>query len=733
MQSNRNRLNRHSASEKRNLRGLSQQDHAATQADAEARALADAHASAIEAFSRIRTLVKGVKPLGLLARICIQCGFHEASVTGAVESYASGWASWSGIIARLVCSGDCGAPDSADPTRETVDALSEAFLEYWNGVTPPDPLENSSSHADIVRTLAEECRMHAVTVKHDAQPYQFCEAARRLYSPKDEWLKENLGFTVEEALATMCGISDMVQLRLKREIEEATQGFTPAMREETRFRDVMLPVLDRDPDIAVLTEEEIVAASDVPPETCAAVLTRFSQHASNCRCEDSGETTALDPLQLPYEFNEICARPLVEIGGRYVCPQLHLLSEAVFLGLNFDLMHDDLVRGTYANDRGTWLEQAAADYLKGVFGPDAVFMNPYRDDGNELCDVLVYYDNIAIAVSCKAKMLTALAEYANDAVKLKDDLQKGIGDSCTQVEGALTYLRRSDTAPIFHQSNELWTTVKSTELDAVFPVYVLPNRYQNLTVNARDILSGLGLRVDVDSLPWIVSVFDLQNVAEILDDSPAVFLDYLAGRREMALASTHVGGDEMDLLGHYLTQGLCLGRGSPYSGLDGVFFVNASARVDTYLGNVHGLGIDAQKPQCGSPFVQSGIASEIAQTGAPHRTLCLLRLLGLNGTDATDFLDHITSCREQTLLTSEPCCYTVGVKRGLTTSIITYFAGTGGTPAAVEQARNWVREQVEPHQRGTWEWICLVGDVANSTRVQSVIYVPPHESRDKPL
>lgn len=718
MHKNRIGLKRYIAGEKRDLPGLGLQNRA------------EALASATQAFSRIRMLLKRVNPLRLLSRICVQCSFHEASEAGAVESYASEWASWSAIITRLVCSGDCITSCSADATRETIDTLSNEFAEYWKGVTLPDPTGDGRSHDDIVGMLAESCRMHAVMVKHDAQPYQFYEAAGRLYSPNNEWLKENLGFTVQEALATMRAISDTVQLRLTREIERATQGFTPAMIQETKFSDVSLQALDRNPDLAVLTEEEIAAACNVSHEACTAVFRRFSQHVEERLCEESSGTT-LDPLELPFEFNEIYARPLVEIGGRYVCPQLIQLYEAVFLSLHFDLMGDTSVQGSYGNDRGIWLEQAAADYLRNVFGSDAVCVNPYRDDGNELCDVLVYYDNILIVVSCKAKMLTALAEYGNDAAKLKDDLQKGIGDSCAQVEGALAYLQHSDPVNVFHPNGELWTTVKSRELDAVFPVYVLPNSCQNLTINVRDILSGLGRRVDADTLPWIVSVFDLQNVAEILDESPAVFLHYLVRRREMALAPTHVGGEEMDLLGNYLSQGLYFGRGSGYSDFGVVSFFNYSAGIDAYLGTVHGLGMDAQKPRSGSPFVLSGLAAEIMQTEAAHRTLSLLRLLDLDGTDQTTFLDHITSCREQTLVTTRPYFYRVGVKRGLTMSIITYCSAMGGTSAAVEQARDWARERLEPHQRGTWEWVCFVGDVAGGARVQSVIYVPPHEACER--
>lgn len=724
MQKNRDKLDGRMDGEKQDLRGINYRSQAGAQAEAEA--------SAIEAFSRIRKLVKGVNPLRLLSRICVESSFYEASAAGAEESYASQWGSWSGIIARLVCSGNCGPSCPADATRETIDALSSEFAQYWRGITMPDLDRRRASRDDVVGRLAEECRMHAVMVKHDAPRYRFYEAAGRLYSPKDEWLKKKLGFTVEEALSTMRGIGDTVQLRLRRGIDTVKQGFTPAMIRETKFRNVMLQALDGDPDMAVLTEEEIAAASSIPREACVAVLRRFSQHVEE-RPGENSSGMPLDPLQLPFEFDETYARPLMEIRGKYVCTQLILLDEAVFLSLSYDLMDDKSVRDTYSHDRGVWLEQAAADYLRGVFGSDAVCVNPYRDDKNELCDVLVYYDNVAIVVSCKAKMLTRSAEYGNDAAKLKEDLQKGIGDSHVQVEAALAYLRSSETVNVLCPDGNLWTTVKSAELDAVVPVYVLPSSYQSLPIGVRDILSGLELQVDVDTLPWIVSVFDLENVTEVLNESPVVFLHYIARRREMALASADVGGDEMDLLGNYLDQGLPFGPGRDYANFSAVALSDFSAEINAYLGTVHELEMAGQRPQSRRPFMLSGLVGEVARTGAPHRTVTLLRLLELTDEDQTAFLDHIESCRKQALATSKPSFYPTSVRHGPILSWTTYFAGVGDISVAVRQAENWAQKRWGLHGWQTRELACLVGDTDSSARMRSVIYVPPHESRDKPL
>lgn len=724
MQKNRDKLNSHIAGEKQDLCGVDFRNQAVTRAEAEAPAL--------EAFSRIRTLVRGVNPLRLLSRICVECSFHEASAAGAAESYASQWGSWSGFIARLVCSGDCGLSCAADATRETIDALSSEFAAYWKGVIGPDPTRPRPSPDDVVGRLAEECRMHAVMVKNDAPRYRFQEAAERLYSPEDEWLRKKLGFTVEEALSTMRGMSDAVQSRFTRGIEKVKKGLTPAMIRETKFRDVMLQALDSDPDMAVLTEEEIAATSGIPRETCAAVLKRFSQHVEERSGEDS-PPMPLDPLQLPFEFDETYARPLIEVRGKYVCTQLILLDEAVFLSLSYDLMDDKSVQDAYSHDRGVWLEQATAEYLTSVFGPAAVYMNPYRDDGNELCDVLVYYDNIIIVVSCKAKMLTALAEYGNDTAKLKEDLQKGIGNSHVQVEGALAYLRSSDTVNVFRPNGDLWTTVKSAELDAIVPVYVLPSSYQSLTVNVRNILLGLGLHVDANSVPWIVSVFNLEDVTEILDKSPAVFLHYVACRRHMALVSADVGGDEMDLLGDYVDRGPYFAGGSDYANYSGVALFGCSAEIDAYLGMVHELGIGTTKPRSRCPFMLSGLVDEVARTGAPHRTVALLRLLELPSAGQTLFLDHITRCRKEALARSKPSSRTIGVRLDPTMLQTTYWASVGDISVAVQQAKDWAQERWGLHGWQTREWVCLVGDATSGARIRSVIYVPPHETREESL
>jgi len=730
LQDNQDGLNPHITNEAlgRHVRSFQVQAPTEAQAEAEATARAEAPTSATEALSRIRATVRSVNPLRLLSRICIQCDFHEASEAGTSESYASQWANWSEVVARLVGSGDCVVSCSVDPTTETIDTLSRDFNDYWRAITLLNPAGGSAADGDTVDSLAAYSRAHAMIVKHDAPPYQLYEAAARLYSPRNDWLNEKLHFTIQEALATMHGIYTEVYSRINSAIGKTAQGFASPMTRETGARAALLTILDKNPDLAVFTEDEIVAICGVSREACTSVLRRFTWHVED---RPDGNISGVTPgaLQLPFEFksNQIHQRPLIEIGGRYVCPELVLLFEAVFLSLNFDLMNDKAVRGTYGNDRGAWLEQSAGEYLAGVYGSESVCVNPYRDDGNELCDVLVYYDNTVIVVSCKAKMLTAAAEYGNGVAELKDDLQKSIGDSYVQVEGALAYLKRSGTVNILHQNQELWKTVDSTQLDAVIPIYVLPNTYQNLTINVRDIVSSLGLRVDSDNLPWIVSVFDLQHAAEMLDESPGLFLHYLECRRRMALGRTRLEGTEMDLLGHYLIKGLSLGPGSEYGDYDVVALGDFSAPTALYLRKVHELGgIETSKPRSGFPLLVSGLAHELAETGVPHRTVSLLRLLELPITDQAVFLNHVTQCRKEALATSKPASRTIGIRVGPTMLQTTYWAGVSGASVAVRQAEKWAQKRWGLHGWQTREWVCLVGDATSDGRVESVIHVPPH-------
>jgi len=730
MQNNQDGLNLHIASETQGRRVHSFQVPAMTRAQVKADAKARAEApSAIEALSRIRATVKSVNPLRLLSRICIQCGFYEASEAGAFESYASLWASWGEVVARLICSGDCVVSRSVDPTKETIETLFSDFTKYWQAITPEfDPTTSFSNKDDLVASLAAYSRIHAVTVKYDARVDQLDEAAQQLYSPQNKWLKENRGFTIEEALATMSGIYRVVHVRAQLAVRAATAGLTPAALQEIKVSEILSTELDTHPDLAVLTAEEITAVAQIPREACAAVLARFSQHVDEQTCQDSSRAEP-DALQLPFLFNEIHRRPLVEIGGKYVCTETTLPVEAVFTSLHFDLWRDESVRGSYGNNRGAWLERAAAAYLRSVFGPEAVCVNPYRDDGNELCDVLVHYDHVVLVVSCKAKMLTALAEYGGDAGKLRDDLQKGIGDSHTQVEGALAYLQRSGGVNVHRQNRELWTSVRSTELDVIVPIYVLPNSYQNLTIGVKNILSGLGIRVDQGTLPWIVSVFDLQNVAEMLNESPALFLHYLERRRGMALARARLEATEADLVSHYLLEGLVLGNGSEYADEDHIVLGDLAAPVSEYLIKEHVLGVEVPKPRSQFPFVLSGLVAEITQTGAPHRTVSLMRLLEINRAHQTEFLGDIDSCRQKALVLFSDESTTTNVTCGDAETMISYFSGRGTTSELIERAKVWVREVLRLRRGGTHEWVCLVGDVSGSTRVQSVIYVSTHEGR----
>ena len=678
-----------------------------------------ARESAIQAFGRIRSVLHPMDPLLLLSRICIQCDFHEASPAGIVESYSSRWGSWAQMIARLVCLGDCTIAGSS-PTAEDIDQLSVDLTEYSDGITIVGLSNNHPQPGDEIKMLAAESSMHATTVKHDAQPYQFYTAASRLYLPENKWLSDNLGFTVDEALATMHGIVEEVQLRLRQAMVATALEVSPDSPTDIKFQDLLLLALDKRPDLAVLTEKEIIDASTVSTAACTAVLKRFSQPVQGAR--DGSSVEAPDPLRFPSEFNPINKCPLIETDGRYVCVQLALLYESVFLSLHFDLSGDPAVLGNYGRERGAWLEQTAADYLVNVFGKGNVYTNPYRDDRNELCDVLVYFDNILLVVSCKAKMLTADAEYRNEAPKLKEDLQKGIGNSYNQLEGTLAYLKRSSAVDIFHADGTPWTTVRSSELDAIVPVYVLPSTYQNLIIDTQDMLSTLGLRIGADNVPWIVSVFDLQHVSEILD-SPIPFLHYVSRRRELVMGITRVGGTEMDLLGCYLGEGLYFGPGSLFYGKGAVYLDNFSANVDFYLRALHEPEKNANKPVSRSPILRSGLAAEIVRGGVAHGTMSLMALLDLCEDSQNTFLDLIRTYRERSI--SRQITQFALMEQDHVRLVITYCIGTKRIAAVTAQANNWIQEHLKAGQYRGWEWICLVGQTTGRSRVQSIIHIPP--------
>ena len=189
----------------------------------------------------------------------------------------------------------------------------------------------------------------------------------------------------------------------------------------------------------------------------------------------------------------------------------------------------------------------------------------------------------------------------------------------------------------------------------------------------------------------------------------------------------------MDLLGDYVDRGPYFAGGSDYANYSGVALFGCSAGIDAYLGMVHELEIETAKPRSRCPFVLSGLVNEVARTGAPHRTIALLRLLELRDEDQTSFLDHIASCRKHALATSQPDSYSTSVRHDSILSWTTYFAGVGDISIAVQQAQAWAQKRFGSRRWQSRELACLVGDTTSGTRVRSVIYVPPHETREESL
>lgn len=178
--------------------------------------------------------------------------------------------------------------------------------------------------------------------------------------------------------------------------------------------------------------------------------------------------------------------------------------------------------------------------------------------------------------------------------------------------------------------------IRASEVTRVFPVAITLEPMGHLTgaVNAASRFAFL--KGDMTRLPWMVSLFDLLAIAEILDE-PFWFPHYVKARVRLGDEGIAEGWDELDFVGEYFQSGL------PYRG-EGVALEigNMTQEIDVFLYRKHGIRREkAKKP---SPKLAPGmrpLLASLLRSPSPHKVEVAMALLDMARDVQRDFVREI--------------------------------------------------------------------------------------------
>jgi hypothetical protein len=249
-------------------------------------------------------------------------------------------------------------------------------------------------------------------------------------------------------------------------------------------------------------------------------------------------------------------RPVIrDDDGNYLCTYTGNLLFALRHQLEDALKRDSAAWERYNRVRKRYVEETAVACLgAGLKTPKAWTNLRYTIDGEgpfEL-DGLVTLDAVAVLIEAKAAALTGPARRGAPG-RLKRDVETVLAAASSQAERLrLAFEEGREIALADSEGNPV--TLSRRDIARVFSVVVTLDDFSGVGPTIWD-LAEAGLLDLPEPLPWIVSLHELEVIAE-LTEYPALLTCYLRVRREVNERKLVRTADELDLFIHYLMYGL---------------------------------------------------------------------------------------------------------------------------------------------------------------------------------
>lgn len=427
-------------------------------------------------------------------------------------------------------------------------------------------LQALQSQDDALARIAASVHRREVWIRNSSYPDMVKHTHDLLFDSHEvtHLLRGTVGFDAEDAARVLTALSQAQS--------NATNNRWVALGETAHSR----PALLADVGLLGLTSEERVAFNRFwqPTADLVAFTAAEVDKLAGCGLDVTGSVLkhfsvirdGSTPRQLLDRFvtgdNPLRTNPILRtIDDRFILIHDGLIRPAIRENLE-QTMRGTTVWETYQSRRGTVLEEIgraaferllpgtvthfAFDYF--VPGTDAeANLPPAKYTKRVEGDMLFVLDDVAVIVEAKAVAITPAAR-AGETRGLRRNLTDLITKAADQASRMQQRLAEDGGLRL---KDGTWL-----DLSHVREVHTVALTLEDLTqvATATTALVEAGL-LNEDRVPWVVSIHDLQLIAELID-KPADFLLYLRRRRDPEMPTYYHAIDELDLFLYYLDAGL---------------------------------------------------------------------------------------------------------------------------------------------------------------------------------
>lgn len=463
-----------------------------------------------------------------------------------------------------------------EASRSTFEALdivralftSASFLTMLDGIKARRSGADDSTVDYTVKT-----RLESLSVRGTGYSEHLIRLLHGCLDPFDQECRALPGFTASDALTLTRGIADLISDRVKPRWQAAAAGHDGTLRAwkrarkhreraESQFPNWLLDLPFRKArehigmlmsswlfadarSIASFTANDLALHCSVDVGVCEAFLRAFACPRVLFRPEHHS---------LPGGAHPLTTRPILEQHGTHILPVPSSMLEAIRPRIEDLLQQDQHIWDRYIERRGRYVEDEATTLLAKVLPGSMSWQRiEWRaPDADGEVDGLVVADDLALRIQCKAGRLTAPTRRGAPE-RMKRDIGELIEAAARQHLALGAALQTHDATAIGFTDAQAKALKEPLQVEVIVCL-------DDVTVWATEAheLRNLGVLPAGRQVPWVISLSDLMVVTDLLQGSE--FVHYLLRRQRLERDGRMTAHDELDWVGHYISEGLYFDR-----------------------------------------------------------------------------------------------------------------------------------------------------------------------------
>jgi hypothetical protein len=444
---------------------------------------------------------------------------------------------------------------------------------------------------------------HFLIVRGAAYPQHYKEISVELFSKINDVLKRK-NFTIEEYWSSVQEIDRQINDNYNRPIKtllEEHKRFIEFSKEEVMKGTNPEEIMDR-------FRKELSSSRRENFESMIKLTDICRKGSFQIQINDRTNQELLKLLSMTFGDNEqwgsplhksdVAIKPIIRVDDKYYCfLNGHLIRNVIQI-IESILTEKEKAEIQYSHLKGRYFEEKALKLLEKITNGKTYSQLRYPK-GNEIDGIIVMDDSVFL-VEIKGKKKRIIAGVDDILWVTKEDFEAHINDAFEQTRKALAYIQSEEEVEFKDEKGNTVLRLAKDAFKKFYLVNVCVEDFSKLAIDLNLVKSWNPEFIKGNQYPWVVNIYDLIVLSDLLESEPKIFIRYLDQRIQLAMNSRLQAIDELDLLGYFFENGH-LEIDKNQKSAKGIFISGYGEEIDRWYSYLRGEVTSAKKPTFKKP------------------------------------------------------------------------------------------------------------------------------------